>query len=127
MERARRRTSPWSSTMSSVSSPRPPPAAGGGRGEETLLIVEDQGDVRRLALSILQGNGYRLLEAENAEQALQLSAGYAGEIDLLVTDVIMPGLNGRQLADRLAKQRPGLKVLYTSGYAADVIDRKSVV
>ena len=99
----------------------PPPAADSGRGEETLLIVEDQGDVRRLALSILRANGYRLLEAENAEQALQLSAGYAGEIELLITDVIMPGLNGRQLADRLAKERPGLKVLYTSGYAADVI------
>src|ERR1017187_6730252 len=99
----------------------PPPAADSGRGEETLLIVEDQGDVRRLALSILKANGYRLLEAENAEQALQLSAGYAGGIELLITDVIMPGLNGRQLADRLAKERPGLKVLYTSGYAADVI------
>ena len=99
----------------------PPPAADSGRGEETLLIVEDQGDVRRLALSILRANGYRLLEAENAEQALQLSAGYAGGIELLITDVIMPGLNGRQLADRLAKERPGLKVLYTSGYAADVI------
>jgi len=99
----------------------PPPAAESGRGEETLLIVEDQADVRRLALSILKASGYRLLAAENAEQALQLSAGYAGPIDLLVTDVIMPGLNGRQLADRLAKERPGLKVLYTSGYAADVI------
>jgi two-component system cell cycle sensor histidine kinase/response regulator CckA len=99
----------------------PPPAADSARGVETLLIVEDQGDVRRLALSILRGNGYRLLEAENAEQALQLSAGYAGGIELLITDVIMPGLNGRQLADRLAKERPGLKVLYTSGYAADVI------
>jgi PAS domain S-box-containing protein len=99
----------------------PPPAADNGRGEETLLVVEDQADVRRLALSILKASGYRLLEAENAEQALLLSAGYAGGIDLLITDVIMPGLNGRQLADRLAKERPGLKVLYTSGYAADVI------
>jgi CheY-like chemotaxis protein len=104
-----------------VDAAAPPPAAGSGRGEETLLIVEDQGEVRRLALSILKASGYRLLEAENAEQALQLSAGYAGGIDLLITDVIMPGLNGRQLADRLAKERPGLKVLYTSGYAADVI------
>ena len=104
-----------------VDAAAPSPAAGSGRGEETLLIVEDQGEVRRLALSILKGSGYRLLEAENAEQALQLSAGYAGGIDLLITDVIMPGLNGRQLADRLANERPGLKVLYTSGYAADVI------
>ena len=91
------------------------------RGEETLLIVEDQTDVRRMALSILKANGYHLLEAGNAEQALELSASYSGKIDLLVTDVIMPGLNGRQLADRLAKERPGLKVLYTSGYTADVI------
>jgi len=77
--------------------------------------------VRRLALSILKASGYRLLQAENAEQALDLSASYAGKIDLLVTDVIMPGLNGRQLADRLVEERPGLKVLYTSGYSGDVI------
>ena len=99
----------------------PDSAAEAGRGEETLLIVEDQADVRRLELSILKANGYRLLQAENAEQALGLSASYAGKIDLLVTDVIMPGLNGRQLADRLVADRPGLKVLYTSGYTADVI------
>jgi PAS domain S-box-containing protein len=92
-----------------------------GRGQETVLIVEDQPDVRRMALSILQANGYRLLEAGNAEQALKLSTNYHGKIDLLVTDVIMPGLNGRQLADRLVEERPGLKVLYTSGYTADVI------
>ena len=99
----------------------PETAAEGGRGEETLLIVEDQADVRRLALSILQADGYRLLQAGDAEQALGLSASYAGKIDLLVTDVIMPGLNGRQLADRLVEERPGLKVLYTSGYTADVM------
>jgi DNA-binding NtrC family response regulator len=86
-----------------------------------LLIVEDQADVRRMALSILKANGYHLLEAGDAEQALTLSAEYRGNIDLLVTDVIMPGLNGRQLADRLVVERPGLKVLYTSGYTADVI------
>ena len=91
------------------------------RGEETLLIVEDQTDVRRMALAILKAGGYHLLEAGDAEQALELSASYSGRIDLLITDVIMPGLNGRQLADRLAKERPGLKVLYTSGYTADVI------
>jgi CheY-like chemotaxis protein len=104
-----------------VDAAAPSPTVDSGRGEETLLVVEDQGDVRRLALSILRANGYRLLEAENAEQALQLSGGYAGRIDLLITDVIMPGLNGRQLADRMTRERPGLKVLYTSGYAADVI------
>jgi CheY-like chemotaxis protein len=96
-------------------------AAPSANGAETLLIVEDQDDVRRMALAILRANGYRLLEAGNAEQALGLSATYAGKIDLLLTDVIMPGLNGRQLADRLVEERPGLKVLYTSGYTADVI------
>jgi PAS domain S-box-containing protein len=99
----------------------PPCGGDAARGEETLLVVEDQTDVRRMALAILKAGGYHLLEAGSAEQALELSAKYSGKIDLLVTDVIMPGLNGRQLADRLAKERPGLKVLYTSGYTADVI------
>jgi signal transduction histidine kinase/CheY-like chemotaxis protein len=99
----------------------PQAAASVARGAETLLVVEDQDDVRRMALAILKANGYRLLEAGNAEQALGLSATYGGKIDLLLTDVIMPGLNGRQLADRLVVERPGLKVLYTSGYTADVI------
>jgi two-component system cell cycle sensor histidine kinase/response regulator CckA len=99
----------------------PVASAAAMNGAETLLIVEDQDDVRRMALSILKANGYRLLEAGNADQALGLSANYRGKIDLLVTDVIMPGLNGRQLADRLVEERPGLKVLYTSGYDADVI------
>jgi CheY-like chemotaxis protein len=97
------------------------------RGEETLLVVEDQADVRRMALAILKAHGYRLLEAGNAEQALALSAAHSGKIDLLITDVIMPGLNGRQLADRLAKERPGLKVLYTSGYTADVITQQGTL
>ncbi len=102
----------------------PRPAADAVRGEETLLVVEDQAEVRRMALSILKANGYHLLEAGDAEQALELSGRYEGRIDLLVTDVIMPGLNGRQLADRLVADRPGLKVLYTSGYTADVIARQ---
>jgi CheY-like chemotaxis protein len=96
-------------------------AATVAKGAETLLVVEDQDDVRRMALAILKANGYHLLEAGNAEQALGLSATYRAKIDLLLTDVIMPGLNGRQLADRLVEERPGLKVLYTSGYTADVI------
>jgi PAS domain S-box-containing protein len=111
---------PFSEAVPAQAAP-PEAGAGAARGQETLLIVEDQADVRRLALSILKASGYRLLQAENAEQALDLSASYAGKIDLLVTDVIMPGLNGRQLADRLVEERPGLKVLYTSGYSGDVI------
>uniref|UniRef100_Q020C1 histidine kinase n=1 Tax=Solibacter usitatus (strain Ellin6076) TaxID=234267 RepID=Q020C1_SOLUE len=96
---------------SAVASPR----------EATLLVVEDQADVRRLALSILKLQGYRLLEAENADRALEVSGNYAEAIDLLVTDVVMPGRTGRELAESLAAQRPGIKVLYISGYSGDAI------
>ena len=95
--------------------------AGAAKGHETLLVVEDQAEVRRLTLSILKASGYRLLEAANADEALQLSAAHPGKIDLLVTDVIMPGLNGRQLSESLSQQRSELRTLYISGYASDVI------
>ena len=89
--------------------------------DATLLVVEDQADVRRLALSILKHQGYQLLEAENADRALEVSAHHAGVIDLLVTDVVMPGRTGCELAERLIVQRPGIKVLYISGYPGDAI------
>jgi PAS domain S-box-containing protein len=95
-----------------------PDAAG---RDATLLVVEDQASVRRLALSILKLQGYKLLEAEGPEQALAASAGHAGKIDLLLTDVVMPGMNGPELAATLAAKRPGLKVVYMSGYAADAV------
>jgi len=94
---------------------------GAQNGDETLLVVEDQADVRRLTLAILRSKGYRLLEAASADEALQISAADTGRIDLLITDVIMPGMNGRQLADRMLEQRPGLKILYMSGYSSDVL------
>jgi PAS domain S-box-containing protein len=92
--------------------------------EATLLVVEDQADVRRLTLSILKSRGYRLLEAEDANQALAVSDRHSGTIDLLVTDVVMPGMNGRELANQLVARRPGLKVLYISGYSGDAIARQ---
>jgi PAS domain S-box-containing protein len=94
-------------------------AADGAPRDATLLVVEDQADVRRLALAILKHQGYRLLEAENADRALEVSGNHAGAIDLLVTDVIMPGRTGCELAESLAIQRPGIKVLYISGYSGD--------
>ena len=86
-------------------------------GNETILVVEDRPDVRRLALAILKPGGYKLLEAGGGAEALAVSDGFSGSIDLLLTDVIMPGMNGRELAARMRERRPSLKVLYISGYA----------
>jgi PAS domain S-box-containing protein len=96
-------------------------------GAETVLLAEDQVEVRRLALRILKSNGYRLLEASGGPEALALSRRYPGRIDLLVTDVIMPEMTGRELASRLRESRPQIKVLYVSGYTADVIGREGVL
>jgi CheY-like chemotaxis protein len=98
--------------------------AGGG---ETVLVVEDHAEVRKLATGILKKNGYRLLEAANGPEALQIAGGFTEPIDLLLTDVVMPAMTGRELAGRLQAARPGLKVLYTSGYSSDVIARQGVL
>jgi CheY-like chemotaxis protein len=91
------------------------------QGSETVLLVEDDALVRRLHASILQRNGYHVLEAENGADALLESAKVAQGIDLLLTDVVMPRLNGRQLAEQLRAQQPTLKVLYVSGYTRDSV------
>jgi len=91
------------------------------RGAETILLVEDEDGVRELARQILQLNGYIVLQAARADEALQISRAHDGRIDLLLTDVIMPQMNGRQLAELLTRQRPDLRVVYMSGYAEDVI------
>jgi two-component system, cell cycle sensor histidine kinase and response regulator CckA len=85
-------------------------------GTETILLVEDEESVRRLASLLLERSGYRLLVASSAEEALETARGYAGKIDLLLTDVVLPGLNGRRLADLLAPERPSMKVVFASGY-----------
>ncbi len=86
------------------------------RGAETILVVEDEAAVRRLITRTLEASGYRVIEAPSAEEALQLFPQHAGAVDLLLTDLVMPGLGGQQLADRLAAAKPALKVLYISGY-----------
>jgi CheY-like chemotaxis protein len=96
-------------------------------GVETVLVAEDQPEVRRLALRILTSHGYQLLEASSGPEALELSRRHAGPIDLLVTDVIMPEMTGRELATRLRESRPQIKVLYVSGYTADIIGREGVL
>jgi PAS domain S-box-containing protein len=90
-------------------------------GQETILLVEDKDQVRALARLVLEMDGYTVLEAENGDQALAISKAAGGAIDVLLTDVVMPGLNGRQVADLLLARHPGLKVLYISGYADTAI------
>ena len=97
------------------------PTAGPVGGTETLLLVEDNEAVRRLARRVLQERGYTVLEAGRGDEALQLAAGHDGPITLLVTDFVMPGLSGLELAARLEAERPGLRLLYMSGYTGETI------
>ena len=86
------------------------------RGSETILLVEDAAPLRKLAVSFLSSHGFEVLSAPDAEEALKIAAAHAGAIQLLVTDVVMPGQNGRVLAERLVASYPKIKVLYISGY-----------
>jgi len=89
-------------------------------GGETVLLVEDEPIVRNVARRILNREGFRVLTAESGERALLVSAGYAGNIDLLVTDVIMSGIEGPRLAEQLRMSRPGIRTLFMSGYSRDL-------
>jgi CheY-like chemotaxis protein len=91
------------------------------RGSECILLVEDAEPLRRLAHLFLKENGYRVVTAADGSEAQQVAAQISGPIDLLLTDVVMPGINGRVLAERLAPSHPGMKVLYMSGYTDSFI------
>jgi CheY-like chemotaxis protein len=95
-------------------------------GDITILVVEDEPSVRRLAIDGLNELGYRVLEADGAKSALTLIKGHP-EIRLLFTDIVMPEVNGRQLADAALKQRPDLKVLFTTGYTRNAVVHNGVV
>jgi signal transduction histidine kinase len=97
------------------------------RGSETILLVEDEELVRSLERKVLEEGGYTVLEALTSNHALELSEQHDGVIDLLLTDVVMPQLSGRELADLLAPQRPEMRILYASGYTADAITRHGVL
>jgi DNA-binding NarL/FixJ family response regulator len=98
-----------------------------GEGTETILLIEDDEMVRKLVNEVLEGDGYRLLEAPNGVAALSICDQYEEPIHLLLTDVVMPEMSGRELANRLAAIRPEVKVLYMSGYTDDVIVRHGVL
>jgi len=96
-------------------------------GDETILLVEDEKMVRELAVRLLMRWGYNVLQAASGFEAIELVQSYSGNIDMLVTDVVMPGINGRQLAEKLSELRPQMKVLFTSGYTEDVIAHSGVI
>ncbi|QOY84904.1 PAS domain S-box protein [Paludibaculum fermentans] len=96
-------------------------------GTETILIAEDHDQVRAFSESVLRGLGYEVLTARDGEEALRVAAEHTGPLHLLLTDVAMPRMNGRDLARNLAAKKPGLKVLYISGYTANVIAQQDVV
>jgi CheY-like chemotaxis protein len=97
------------------------------RGTETILVAEDHEQVRRIAVQVLRDCGYKVLEAADPEDALRQSEGYAGTIDLLLTDVIMPTLSGRQLADRIRGSRPSTQVIFMSAYSEPTIHDRGVL
>jgi CheY-like chemotaxis protein len=101
-----------------------PPSA--PRGHETLLLADDEVAVRALSGDVLRQSGYTVLEAGHGHEALRVAEGHAGPIHLLVSDVVMPELDGRQLAERLRQVRPELKVLFVSGYTGDEELRQGV-
>ena len=97
------------------------------RGKETILLVEDEGAVRRLAAEFLRKQGYTVLEAQHGDEAFFICRQHKDSIDLMVTDVVMPGMSGRELVEHLAPLRPGMKVLYMSGYTDDAIVHHGVL
>jgi signal transduction histidine kinase len=98
-----------------------PVALAASGGSETVLLVEDEESVRQLVRETLAARGYRVMEAENGESGIAAAARYDGKIDLVITDVVMPGMGGRELVKQLAETRPNTKVLYLSGYTEDAI------
>jgi DNA-binding response OmpR family regulator len=101
-------------------------AASNGRSA-TILLVEDDAPVRELVRMMLTKKGYDVLCASDGEQALTMAGGHRGKIELLVTDVVLPGLNGREVAEQLRATRPDVTVLYMSGYTDDAILRRGVL
>ena len=99
-----------------------PPLASG-----TVLIVEDEETVRRLACRVLRANGYRVFDAAEPADAIRVARAYGKPIDLLVTDIVMPGMSGPALVERLLAEQPALRVLYITGYAEEAVERQGAL
>jgi CheY-like chemotaxis protein len=97
------------------------------RGTETVLVAEDEESVRRFTCMTLETHGYKVLEGGSGGEALVAAEAHTGPIHLLVTDVVMPGMGGRELAESLRALHPGLKVLFVSGYTDDAVVRHGIV
>src|SRR5947208_2662519 len=111
-----------------VESATPPaPVERPPRGSETVLLAEDEPAVRAIAQQVLERHGYTVLASQSGADALALAAQHGATIHLLLTDVVMPGMSGRDLADRLTAQRPGIRVLYISGYTDNAIVRHGML
>jgi CheY-like chemotaxis protein len=111
-------------TPGAVTALHPAPVA---RGTETILLVEDDAALRTLAERILRSYGYTVLVANNGPRAINLVARYAGAIDLVATDVVMPEMSGSALVERLGELRPGVRVLFMSGYTDDEVTRRGIL
>jgi two-component system, cell cycle sensor histidine kinase and response regulator CckA len=96
-------------------------------GSETILIAEDEPDLRELSRIFLESYGYKVLEAGSAEQAIRTVEEYSARIHLLLTDVIMPGMSGRQLAEKILQKDPKTKILYMTGYTDDMVVQHKVL
>jgi CheY-like chemotaxis protein len=96
-------------------------------GSETIMLVEDEESLRKLVQGCLASRGYTILDAGNGEEALKLAQQHDGYISLLLTDVIMPGMSGRELADNLKQSRTDIKILYMSGYTRDLVTQQGIL
>jgi hypothetical protein len=104
-----------------VAEPAAPVASG------IVLLVEDQDEVRRLAAAVLRRMGFTVLEAGDGDEAISVAGSHAGEIHVMLTDVIMPGMNGKELAERMTKLRPTTKVVFMSGYTDRVMSTDGIL
>jgi len=121
------RQTPTSTAGNAFSTEESTTASAPSPTQETILVVEDDPGVRRVAVVGLRAHGYQVLEAASGREAVRISDSHTGPVHLLVTDVVMPEMNGRRVAEALATRYPDLRVLYLSGYADDSVTRHGVL